>query len=200
MNISQSQASTCFDRPLATVVRRHRGVAAALVFVIAYATLSWDPVGDNNYVHLLEDHQDFTSSNVVKSQRFLREQESTKKNKEVEKVEGDSSLDDPDSEGENSADDLEQNHQRAIALISFGESAANSTLVERAVLSIRRRGAFNGPVMVLTDSPEKRYEGVFDKHVKVVNSKDDDLKFGYFENGESDCNHRTYTNANDGSS
>mmetsp|Transcript_9808 Transcript_9808/g.19311 ORF Transcript_9808/g.19311 Transcript_9808/m.19311 type:complete len:428 (-) Transcript_9808:126-1409(-) len=182
MNISQPLANTCFDRPLATVLRRHRGLAAALVFVVAYATLSWDPVGDNNNVHIFEDHQEFSSSNVVKSQRFLREQESTKKDKEVEKVENDSSLDDPDSKDETSADELEQNHQRAIALISFGESAANSTLVERAVLSIRRRGAFNGPVMVLTDAPEERYEGVFDKHVTVVNSKDGDLKFGYFEN------------------
>ena len=69
-------------------------------------------------------------------------------------------------------------------MISFGESAAESTLLERAILSIRRRGAFDGHVVVITDAPEERYEGVFDDNVIVLSSKEDDLKFGHFKSGE----------------
>ena len=76
-------------------------------------------------------------------------------------------------------------HKRAIAMISFGESAAESTLLERAILSVRRRGAFKGYVFVITDAPAERYEGVFDDNVIVVRSKDDDMKFGYFDYGEN---------------
>lgn len=82
------------------------------------------------------------------------------------------------SEGDDS-----ENSKRAIAMISFGESAAKSTLVERAVLSIRRRGKFNGQVVLITDAPEDRYDGVFDENVIVMQSKDEDMMFGYFENG-----------------
>ncbi len=73
--------------------------------------------------------------------------------------------------------------KRAIAMISFGESAAKSTLVERAVLSIRRRGKFDGQVVLITDAPEERYNGVFDENVIVMQSKDEDMMFGYFQNG-----------------
>ncbi|KAL7462527.1 hypothetical protein ACHAXS_002909 [Conticribra weissflogii] len=72
--------------------------------------------------------------------------------------------------------------KRAIAMISFGESAAKSTLVERAVLSIRRRGKFDGQVVLITDAPEERYNGVFDENVIVMQSKDEDMMFGYFQN------------------
>mmetsp|Transcript_32101 Transcript_32101/g.65280 ORF Transcript_32101/g.65280 Transcript_32101/m.65280 type:complete len:379 (-) Transcript_32101:1055-2191(-) len=70
--------------------------------------------------------------------------------------------------------------KRAIALISFGEAAAKSTLAERAVLSIRRRGEFDGKVVLITDAPEERYDGVFDENVIVMQSKDEDMKIGYF--------------------
>ncbi len=194
MNTSQSIANNSIDRcNIATVVRRNRSLAAALVFVVAYATLSWDPFGDNNSVHIFENGGELASASMIQSKRFLRQQDATNE-KEVENDKEDRSNDDSDSKEEKSADILQQNHHRAIALISFGESAANSTLVERAVLSIRRRGAFNGPVMVLTDAPEKRYDGVFDEHVIVVNSKDGDLKFGYFENGKHDRLHNIYPN------
>lgn len=47
---------------------------------------------------------------------------------------------------------------RAIFLIAFGSDAHESTLVERCVLSIRRRGAWDGLVVLLTDAPPGRYE------------------------------------------
>jgi hypothetical protein len=47
--------------------------------------------------------------------------------------------------------------KRAIFLLSMGEDAAKSILVERVLLSIRRRGVFLGPVIVLTDAPFARY-------------------------------------------
>jgi len=75
-----------------------------------------------------------------------------------------------------------ENSKRAIAMISFGESAAKSTLVERAVLSIRRRGKFDGQVVLITDAPEERYDGAFDENVIVMQSKDEDMMFGYFQN------------------
>eukprot|EP00956_Cyclotella_meneghiniana_P031634 scaffold83629_cov40-Cyclotella_meneghiniana.AAC.1 len=40
-----------------------------------------------------------------------------------------------------------------IFLISFGEEAAASTLAERCVLSLRRRGQYSGYIVVLTDAP-----------------------------------------------
>jgi hypothetical protein len=46
---------------------------------------------------------------------------------------------------------------RAIFLLSMGQEAADSTIVERSLLSIRRRGVFMGPVIVLTDAPVARY-------------------------------------------
>eukprot|EP00984_Skeletonema_dohrnii_P013565 scaffold5612_cov108-Skeletonema_dohrnii-CCMP3373.AAC.3 len=46
----------------------------------------------------------------------------------------------------------------AIFLISFGEQAADSTLVERCVLSLRRRGQWTGYIVLLTDAPPSRYE------------------------------------------
>jgi len=71
-----------------------------------------------------------------------------------------------------------EGEKRAIFLISFGEEAAQSTLVERAVMSIRRRGEFIGPVIVLTDA---RYKGVFDENVIVMNHVRKHLKLNYFK-------------------
>ncbi|KAL7462403.1 hypothetical protein ACHAXS_002782 [Conticribra weissflogii] len=74
-----------------------------------------------------------------------------------------------------------EGEKRAILLISFGEEAAQSTLVERAVLSIRRRGEFSGPVIVLTDAPLERYTGIFDENVVVMNHVRKHLKLNYFK-------------------
>eukprot|EP00956_Cyclotella_meneghiniana_P022557 scaffold42810_cov40-Cyclotella_meneghiniana.AAC.1 len=49
-----------------------------------------------------------------------------------------------------------------IFLISFGEEAEASTLVERCVLSLRRRGQYSGYIIVLTDAPPERYAHVWD--------------------------------------
>jgi hypothetical protein len=56
----------------------------------------------------------------------------------------------------------------AIFLISFGEEAASSTLVERCILSLRRRGQYFGYVVVLTDAPLQRYLNVWDENVMVM--------------------------------
>ncbi len=53
-----------------------------------------------------------------------------------------------------------------------------------AVLSIRRRGEFSGPVIVLTDAPLERYTGVFDENVVVMNHVRKHLKLNYFKYGE----------------
>ncbi len=69
----------------------------------------------------------------------------------------------------------------AIFLISFGEEAAESTLVERCILSLRRRGAWDGYVILLTDAPperypKERYDNVIvmhplDKHLNAADGK-----------------------------
>ncbi len=71
--------------------------------------------------------------------------------------------------------------EHAIFLISFGESAAKSSILERAILAIRRRGEFYGPVAVLTDAPSGRYEGLFDENVSIVRPKvlDTQMKFHF---------------------
>ncbi|KAL7479565.1 hypothetical protein ACHAW6_005288 [Cyclotella cf. meneghiniana] len=56
----------------------------------------------------------------------------------------------------------------AVFLISFGEEAATSTLVERCILSLRRRGQYFGYVVVLTDAPLQRYLHVWDENVIVM--------------------------------
>lgn len=48
--------------------------------------------------------------------------------------------------------------ERAIALLSMGPAAAKSTLLERCIISIRKRGQFLGTIFVLTDAPLQRYE------------------------------------------
>jgi hypothetical protein len=63
----------------------------------------------------------------------------------------------------------------AIFLISFGDEAAKSTLVERCVLSLRRRGAWNGYVILLTDAPPERYENVWDKNVIVMHPHEEHM-------------------------
>ncbi len=60
-------------------------------------------------------------------------------------------------------------------MISFGESALHNPLLERAVLSIRRRGKFDGPVMVITDADLRMYKDVFDEKVYFVNAKEKDF-------------------------
>jgi hypothetical protein len=50
--------------------------------------------------------------------------------------------------------------QRAIFLLSMGQEAAQSTIVERCLLSIRRVGYYLGPVILLTDVPENRYRSL----------------------------------------
>jgi hypothetical protein len=49
------------------------------------------------------------------------------------------------------------NAKRVIFLLSMGQEASESTIVERCLLSIRRPAAFLGPVIVLTDAPLSRY-------------------------------------------
>ena len=51
----------------------------------------------------------------------------------------------------------QQLHSRAIVLLSMGPGAAESTLVERCLISIRSRGRFLGPILLLTDAPAGRF-------------------------------------------
>lgn len=69
--------------------------------------------------------------------------------------------------------DIDKSH--AIFLISFGEEAASSTLVERCVLSLRRRGQYSGFIVVLTDAPPERYAHVWDDNVIVMHPQKEHL-------------------------
>jgi hypothetical protein len=57
---------------------------------------------------------------------------------------------------------------RAIALLSMGPSAAESTLVERCIISIRQRGQFFDPILLLTDSPIERYDSLAREDANLV--------------------------------
>jgi hypothetical protein len=59
-------------------------------------------------------------------------------------------------------------HLRAIALLSMGPSAAESTLVERCIISIRKLGQFFDPVILLTYSPLERYDSLTSQDFNVV--------------------------------
>jgi hypothetical protein len=50
-----------------------------------------------------------------------------------------------------------QDHDRAIFLISMGRQASESKIVERFLMSARRRGSWQGYVVLLTDAPNDRY-------------------------------------------
>ncbi len=59
-------------------------------------------------------------------------------------------------------------NKRAIALISMGPGALESTLVERCIISIRKRGQFLGPIFVLTDAPIQRYKSLTSQDVQLI--------------------------------
>jgi len=86
-------------------------------------------------------------------------------------------VNDPQS---HSSDAVDQT-QRAIMLISFGKSAAEGTLLERCILSIRRRGQFQDAIVVITDAPADRYKGEFDDNVFVVKANEDDILYDHFK-------------------
>ena len=56
----------------------------------------------------------------------------------------------------------------AIFLISFGQEAAESTLAERCILSLRRRGQWKGYIVLLTDASSSRYENVWSEKENVI--------------------------------
>lgn len=63
-----------------------------------------------------------------------------------------------------------------IFLIAFGEGATSTTYVERTIMSLRRRGEYQGRVLLLTDAPDKRYDGLFDKNVIIMHPKEEHIK------------------------
>mmetsp|Transcript_4162 Transcript_4162/g.9473 ORF Transcript_4162/g.9473 Transcript_4162/m.9473 type:complete len:370 (+) Transcript_4162:96-1205(+) len=63
-----------------------------------------------------------------------------------------------------------------VFLIAFGEAATSSTYVERNIMSLRRRGEFQGHVLVLTDAPDERYDGLFDEKVIIMHPKEEHMK------------------------
>jgi hypothetical protein len=71
-------------------------------------------------------------------------------------------------------------HERAIFFISMGQGAASGKIVERCLLSIRRRGAWNGYVVLLTDAPADRYlpSQQQDDHFIVMHPRPQDFKWG----------------------
>ena len=62
---------------------------------------------------------------------------------------------------------------RCIFLISMGRQASQSKIVERFLMSTRRRGAWNGPVVLLTDAPMDRYSHLsqLDSHFIVMHPR-----------------------------
>ena len=186
--------------------QRTRSLLALLIFGVVYATFSCSSYGSNEKIMIPPE---YSPSSMVYYQRFLREQNISNSNSNQplhskedakEPIQQQRNLfarpaifSDPKSVSpknnigqinNNNADATNYNEQKqAIFLISFGEAAAAGTLVERSVLSIRRRGAFYGSIVVLTDAPTERYQGVFDESVIILKPNVDDIKLDYFEHG-----------------
>lgn len=57
---------------------------------------------------------------------------------------------------------------RAVALLSMGPAAADSTLVERCLISIRTRGQYDGPVLLVTDAPLSRYDYLTKEDLQLI--------------------------------
>jgi hypothetical protein len=68
---------------------------------------------------------------------------------------------------------------RAIFLLSMGKDAAQSTIVERCLLSMRRRGKFIGLVILLTDAPTARYQTLerYDPYFVVLHPLPEDWRW-----------------------
>mmetsp|Transcript_18988 Transcript_18988/g.40042 ORF Transcript_18988/g.40042 Transcript_18988/m.40042 type:complete len:817 (-) Transcript_18988:112-2562(-) len=79
-----------------------------------------------------------------------------------------------DSKNELMSPEFDKTH--AIFLISFGKQAAESTLVERCILSLHRRGAYDGYIVVLTDAPPERYQNEWDVNVIVMHPLEEHLQ------------------------
>jgi hypothetical protein len=58
---------------------------------------------------------------------------------------------------------IHDNDERAIFIISMGQEAAKSTLVERFVYSARTLGQYQGYIVLLTDAPAGRYDNILAK-------------------------------------
>jgi len=57
-------------------------------------------------------------------------------------------------------DDAVDDSKRALVIISMGELASNTTMVERFVYSARKIGRFNGWIILITDAEEGRYSNL----------------------------------------
>ena len=74
-------------------------------------------------------------------------------------------------------DDIE----RAMFVILMGEKAAKTKTIERFVYSARKTGKYNGWIVVLTDAPAGRFDGMknWTDNVIVMEPKEEDLKTHY---------------------
>lgn len=68
------------------------------------------------------------------------------------------------------ANDFEFDQSRLIFLISMGHEASLSKLVERFLWSARKRGKYEGWILLLTDAPVNRYAGLT-RNLIVMNPK-----------------------------
>mmetsp|Transcript_17904 Transcript_17904/g.36146 ORF Transcript_17904/g.36146 Transcript_17904/m.36146 type:complete len:188 (-) Transcript_17904:54-617(-) len=173
-------------------------VLVILAFLVAYSSFSiLNDSQDQIIVELQEsnhqhshahDHRDFSSKFPFLRTSF------TSRALEVHEVDYDATASSysyyhdnspfsPRDLHEISKNEFVKENKRAIALISFGELAL-SPLLEQAIMSIRRKGMFYGPIMVITNAALERYEGLFDENVYLVNSKKRDMKEKYFSRRE----------------
>jgi len=78
-------------------------------------------------------------------------------------------------------DPYEDTIERAMFVISMGKKAAKTKTIERFVYSARKNGKYSGWIVVLTDAPKGRYDGMLNwtHSVIVMEPKEEDLKTHY---------------------
>jgi hypothetical protein len=78
-------------------------------------------------------------------------------------------------------DEFEDDIERAMFLVSMGKKAAQMKTVERFVYSARNNGKYSGWIVVVTDAPEGRYDGMnkWTENVIIMEPKEEDVKSHY---------------------
>ena len=133
-----------------------------------YESKLGDNLDDNDTEDVSADATDDGSDDDV-HKNVLTEVDATYESKLGDSLDTeDASTDATNGVSGNDRHDKQFDSTHAIFLISFGDEAAKSTLAERCILSLRRRGAWDGYVVLLTDASPERYQNEWDENVIVM--------------------------------
>lgn len=162
-------------------ISKWRAVPLALLGLLSVAWISFMDAGAGDKASL----RSIASGSLVVSTDTWEDPRNLMADPGLNKDEKSLTLDSPTSEKARTVLSKTFDDKNSVVfLIAFGEAATSSTYVERSIMSLRRRGEFQGRVLVLTDAPDERYHGFFDEKVIIMHPKEEHMKtdFLYREN------------------